>query len=195
MPETKPLRSDARRNRDAIIAAARAVFENDEQLRFDDFAARAGVGVGTLYRNFPTRQALAAAVYEGEVVALCDHARDATRSPAENLDAFLRAFVEHVLSHAGLARILATVVDHATLAEGGDVLERTVGELIGAAIADGTVRADADPGAVMTLLHGIGSAADRPQWASESRAAIEIVIAGLKTVSFSAPLQPSEADG
>ena len=60
MAEARALRADARRNRDAIIAAAREVFDRDEHLRFDDFASRAGVGVGTLYRHFPTREALAA---------------------------------------------------------------------------------------------------------------------------------------
>ena len=77
MAEVKALRADARRNRQAILDAAKAVFERDEQVRFDDFAAHAGVGVGTLYRHFPTREALAAAVYEGEVAALCARARSA----------------------------------------------------------------------------------------------------------------------
>ncbi|MBT1610948.1 TetR/AcrR family transcriptional regulator [Curtobacterium flaccumfaciens pv. poinsettiae] len=81
MPAEKPMRADARRNRDAIIAAARTAFERDEQLRFDDFAGRAGVGVGTLYRHFPTRAALAAAVYRGEVDVLCRRARDSTLPP------------------------------------------------------------------------------------------------------------------
>src|ERR1700712_3209295 len=80
MTESRALRVDAQRNRDAIVAAARSAFDRDEQLRFDDFAARAGVGVGTLYRHFPTREALAAAVYQGEVAALLDEARDSTRS-------------------------------------------------------------------------------------------------------------------
>lgn len=180
MTEPRPLRADARRNRDAIVAAARAAFDQDEQLRFDDFAARAGVGVGTLYRHFPTREALAAAVYEGEVAALCDHARDTSRSPGENLDAFLRGFVDYLVSNSGLARTLAAVVDRGTQGDGGSELERTVADLLTAAAADGSMRTDVDPGAVMVLLHGIGSAADRPLWASESRAAVELVIAGLK---------------
>ncbi|WP_104062283.1 TetR/AcrR family transcriptional regulator [Arthrobacter sp. 4R501] len=181
MTESRALRADARRNRDAIVAAARSAFDHDEQLRFDDFAARAGVGVGTLYRHFPTREALAAAVYEGEVDALCDQARDATRSPGENLDAFLRGFVDYVVAHAGLARTLAAVVDPATQTDGGSKLERTVADLMTGAAADGAIRDDVDPGAVMILLHGVGSAADRPLWASESRVAMEVVIAGLKT--------------
>ncbi|MFT2690708.1 TetR/AcrR family transcriptional regulator [Clavibacter zhangzhiyongii] len=130
MGEDKPLRADARRNREAIIAAARAVFEHDEQLRFDDFAARAGVGVGTLYRHFPTREALAAAVYRGEVDALCERGRASSLPPAEALETFLRAFVDYVLEHAPLARTLAGIVDDAARDEGGSELERTLTDLM-----------------------------------------------------------------
>ena len=181
MTGSRALRVDARRNRDAIVSAARSAFDHDEHLRFDDFAARAGVGVGTLYRHFPTREALAAAVYEGEVAALCDQARDPTRSPKANLDAFLRGFVEYVVEHAGLARTLAAIVDPAIQIDGGSELERTVADLMTNAAADGAIRDGADPGAVMIVLHGIGSATDRPHWASESRAAVELLIAGLET--------------
>ncbi|WP_041792151.1 TetR/AcrR family transcriptional regulator [Microlunatus phosphovorus] len=180
MTEEKALRADARRNRDAIIAAARAVFEHDEQLRFDDFAARAGVGVGTLYRHFPTREALAAAVYQGEVAALCGQALDSTRPPGESLNAFLRGFVDYMVEHAALARTLAAVVDPATQAEGGSELERTVADLMTRAAADGAIRDDVAPGAVMIALHGIGSATDRPGWASESRAVADLIIRGLE---------------
>ncbi len=180
MVEARPLRADARRNRDAIVAAAREVFDHDEQLRFDDFAARAGVGVGTLYRHFPTREVLAAAVYQGEVATLCDEARDPTRTAAENLEAFLRGFVEYLVAHAGLARTLAGVVDPVVQANGGMELESTVADLLIQAAADGAIRKDVSVGAVLIVLHGIGSATDRPLWASESRAAVELLIAGLR---------------
>jgi AcrR family transcriptional regulator len=176
----RPLRADARRNRDAIIAAARDVFDRDEQLRFDDFAARAGVGVGTLYRHFPTREDLAAAVYEGEVAALCSEAHDPARSAGENLEAFLRGFVDYVLSHTGLARTLASVADPTVLANGGLELERTVTELVTRAVVDGAIRADVAVGAVMIVLHGIASAHHRPLWAEEARAAMELLLSGLK---------------
>ncbi len=180
MAEARALRADARRNRDAIIAAAREVFDRDEHLRFDDFASRAGVGVGTLYRHFPTREALAAAVYQGEVATLCDEARNPRRAATENLEAFLRGFVEYLVAHAGLARTLAGVVDPAVQADGGMKLESTVTDLLAQAANDGTGRNDVAAGAVLIVLHGIGSATERPLWASESRAAIELLIAGLR---------------
>ena len=182
MADGRALRADARRNRDAIVAAARDIFDKDEQLRFDDFAARAGVGVGTLYRHFPTREALAAAVYEGEVAALREQARNPERSAAENLDAFLRGFVEYLVAHAGLARTLAAVVDPTVQADGGMELEGTVADLLAQAAADGDIRGDVAVGAVMVVLHGIGSATDRPLWASEARGAVDLLLAGLKTV-------------
>lgn len=181
MAEIRAQRADARRNRDAIVAAARQVFDHDEQVRFDDFAARAGVGVGTLYRHFPTREVLTAAVYEGEVAALCDQARDPTRSAGENLDAFLRGFVEYLVAHTGLARRLAAVVDPAAQAHGGTELESTVEDLMARAARDGAIRNDVAVGAVMIVLHGIGSATDRPLWASDARAAVELLLAGLRT--------------
>lgn len=174
------MRADARRNRDAIVAAARVAFERNEQLRFDDFAKRAGVGVGTLYRHFPTREALAAAVYQGEVTALCELARTSSRPAGEVLEAFLRGFADYVVAHAALARTLAVLVAPDIQAEGGGELERTVAELMSRAAAEGAIRHDVLPGAVMVILHGIGSAADRTHWAVEARAAVELLIAGLK---------------
>ena len=77
MTDAKPLRADARRNRDTLIAKARELFADGcFDLRFDDFAKLAGVGTGTLYRHFPTREALAEAVYREELAAICDRARD-----------------------------------------------------------------------------------------------------------------------
>lgn len=174
------MRADARRNRNAIVSAARDVFDHDELLRFDDFATRAGVGVGTLYRHFPTREALAAAVYEEEVAALSDQARDRTRPAGESLGAFLHEFVEYLVAHTGLARTLAAVVDPAVQADGGTELERTVSDLMTRAAGDGAIRADVPVGAIMIVLHGIGSTTDRPLWATESRAAVRFFLAGLR---------------
>src|SRR6187551_402254 len=99
MTAPKPLRADARRNRDALLATAREVFDSGDffDLRFDDFARLAGVGTGTLYRHFPTREALAEAVYHEEVATLCDRLRQlrAALPAAEALAAFLRGMVDH----------------------------------------------------------------------------------------------------
>ena len=110
MPAAKAMRADARRNRAAIVAAARVAFGRNDQLRFDDFAELAGVGVGTLYRHFPTREALAAAVYQGEVTALFELAPARPHDLPGVLEELLRGFADYVIAHSTLARTLAVLV-------------------------------------------------------------------------------------
>jgi AcrR family transcriptional regulator len=189
MTADKPLRADARRNRDVLIAKAREVFDAGDffDLRFDDFARLAGVGTGTLYRHFPTREALAEAVYHGEVAALCDRARrlQATLPAAEALATFLRDMVDHIAAHQGLARTLATLMTtrSGALTEGSRELEQAVIDLVAAAVEEGTVRDDVDAGAVMMALHGIGAAHDRPGWRTEADGVITLVLDGLRNKS------------
>lgn len=187
MTADKPLRADAQRKREALLATAREVFDAGDffDLRFDDLARLAGVGTGTLYRHFPTREALAEAVYHGEVATLCDRARQlqATLPAAEALATFLRNMVDHIAAHQGLARTLATLwADRSSdLAEGSRALEEAVGDLVAAAVRDGTVRDDVDAGAVMMALHGIGAAHDRPNWRAEADDVITLVLDGLRS--------------
>jgi AcrR family transcriptional regulator len=186
MNAAKPLRVDAQRNRDALLAKAREIFDAGSffDLRFDDFARLAGVGTGTLYRHFPTREALAEAVYHEEVATLCDRARhlQATLPAAEALATFLRGMVDHIAAHQGLARTLATLMATASdaLAEGGRTLEQAVTDLVAAAVKDGAVRDDVGAGAVMMALHGIGAAHDRPGWRAEADGVITLVLDGLR---------------
>ena len=185
MTDAKPLRADAQRNRDALVATAREVFDAGDffDLRFDDFAQLAGVGTGTLYRHFPTREALAEAVYHEEVVTLCDRARrlQATLPAVEALARFLRDMVGYIQAHEGLARTLATLMaGSGALAEGSQALEQAVTDLVAAAVRDGAIRDDVGAGAVMMALHGIGAAHDRPDWRAEADGVITLVLDGLR---------------
>jgi AcrR family transcriptional regulator len=185
MTAVKPLRADARRNREALITKARELFDaGDFDLRFDEFARLAGVGVGTLYRHFPTREALAEAVYHGEIAMLCGRARQlqATLPAQEALTTFLRDMVGHMDAHQGLARTFATLMaTHSeALAEGSQTLERTVTSLVAAAVKDGDVRGDVGAGAVMLALHGIGAARNRPGWRAEADGVITLMLDGLR---------------
>ena len=185
MAETKPLRADARRNRDALIAKGREIFAaGDAGVRFDDFAGLAGVGIGTLYRHFPTRESLAAAVYEEEVATLCELARAfrETLPAGEALTAMLRRMVDHIDAGQILARRLATVLAAAPeeMARGGQRLELAVTELVDDGVRAGVVRDDVPAGAVMMALHGIGAATDRPGWRAEADGVITLVIDGLR---------------
>ncbi|WP_439658525.1 TetR/AcrR family transcriptional regulator [Lentzea sp. HUAS TT2] len=186
MTADRPLRADAQRKRDALLATAREVFDSGGffDLRFDDFARLAGVGTGTLYRHFPTREALAEAVYHGEIAAMCDRIRRlrAEMPAAEALATFLRGMVDHMKAHEGLARTLSTLMATRSdaLAEGSRALEDAVTDLVAAAVREGTVRADVDAGAVMMVLHGIGAAHNRPGWRAEADDVITLVLDGLR---------------
>ena len=184
MDGNKRLRADAQRNRDALIAAARTVFESGEELRFDDFAPLAGVGTGTLYRHFPTRDALVAAVYQEEVAKLSQRARElgATLPAAEALAEFLRHMVDYIADREGLARTLAAMMvpQSEEISAGSRDLEAAVTELVAAGVAQGSIRDDVSAGAVMMALHGIGGAHDRAEWRAEADDLVTALIDGLR---------------
>lgn len=181
MTASRPLRADAARNRAAIVSAARAAFDRGElDRRFDDFALLAGVGTGTLYRNFPTREALAEAVYREEIAALRDHASRllADRPPVEALAVFLRDFVDRMAAQEGLARTLSHLLRDrpAAQAEGGRVLEDAVTGLVAAAVDDGGLTDGVTAGAIMMALHGIGSSYGRPGWRADADALVDALV-------------------
>ena len=109
MPAERPRRADARRNHDAVLAAARKLFaERGVDVPLDDVARHAGVGNATMYRHFPTRQDLIIAVYADEVTELCESgdALLAAGSPGDALHEWLGAFVAHVAGKRDLALAL-----------------------------------------------------------------------------------------
>jgi AcrR family transcriptional regulator len=154
----RPKRADAQRNYDKLLAAARAAFtEADTEASLEAIARRAGVGIGTLYRHFPTRQILIEAVYVDEVDALSRSARDlAELPPWDALVAWLRRFVDYVATKQALINEL--------FAEGGstEVFASCRSALYGAgeplltrAQEAGVVRADVDVADVLHLVSGI----------------------------------------
>jgi AcrR family transcriptional regulator len=107
----RPKRADARRNYDKLIAAAREAFTEDgSAASLEDIARRAQVGIGTLYRHFPTRQALLEAVYLEEVEAICRSAEGLSElDPWEALTTWLRRFVGYAATKRALAEELLAV--------------------------------------------------------------------------------------
>ena len=153
-----PPRADARRNFDALIAAARAVFaEQGTDASLEDIARRAGVGIGTLYRNFPTRQDLFERVYIGEVEDLCAVARDvADREPWDALATWLRRFIDYIATKRALMQALST---------GSPVFSACRAEMYAAGIPlferardAGEVRADLEFDDLVRMLSGLTSA-------------------------------------
>lgn len=108
----RPLRADARRNRDKILAAAMHAFATQGlDAHLERIASEAGVGSATLYRNFPTREALIEAVYRNEVAQLCDAVPGllAEKQPHEALRAWTRLFLDYVTAKFGMADALRAI--------------------------------------------------------------------------------------
>lgn len=155
----RPLRADAQRNRDLLLAAARVAFtEHGSGASLEDIARRAGVGVGTLYRHFPNRQSLIEAVYVEEVEALCRSAADtAGLSSWDALAQWLNRFVDYVATKkALLEEMMATIGQDAQVFRTcHDAIFAAGGPLLDRAMADGAVRPDAEFIDVIRMVSGV----------------------------------------
>lgn len=155
----RPLRADAQRNRDELIAAARAAFtERGAEASLEDIARRAGVGVGTLYRHFPTRQALVEAVYVEEVEALCRSAADGADSPSwDALVLWFNHFVDYIATKRALVdEMVATIGQDAKVFRTCHDAIFSAGEpLLERAKHDGAVRPDVEFIDVIRMVAGV----------------------------------------
>ncbi|MFG1957296.1 TetR/AcrR family transcriptional regulator [Nonomuraea sp. NPDC049028] len=157
MPAERPRRADARRNHDAVLAAARKLFaERGVDVPLDDVARHAGVGNATMYRHFPTRQDLIIAVYADEVTELCESgdALLAAGSPGDALHEWLGAFVAHVAGKRDLALELPRD-GSALFGEWHEKMLATASALLIRAQDAGEVRADLTVRELMTLANAI----------------------------------------
>jgi AcrR family transcriptional regulator len=165
-PQTEPLqlsnrpkRADALRNYEKLVAAAREAFtESDRSASLEDIARRAGVGIGTLYRNFPTRADLVQAVYVDEVEALSHRAGELTDlEPWEALTAWLQGFVGYVATKQALADELFAIADRdASVFAGSRAMLHSAGEpLLRRAQEAGVVRPDVTIDEVVRMVGGI----------------------------------------
>ena len=180
------MRADARRNREALVAAAITVFtENGADASLDDVARRAGVGPGTLYRHFPTRQALQEAAYLDGFRKLCERAHTLADSlpPDEALAAWMHDLAGYLATKRGLSAALMSTLDkssevftttHTAMREAG-------GTLIDNAVAAGKIRQDVTVGDILKLVNGIGLACEsQPDREAQTSRLLTIVIAGLR---------------
>lgn len=185
MTTQKPLRTDARRNREAIIRAAREIFAEEEaDAPFEDFARRAGVGVGTLYRNFPNRESLVAAVFHEEVDALGRRAHHLlnTRSPDEALRVFLHEMVDLIYTQRGLGRTFfaASEAKAGGISDESRVIEKAVAAILSQGIEESVIRDDVSAGAVMLALHGISIASIHSERRADSDDVVKLLADGLR---------------
>jgi len=182
----RPLRADAQRNREKLLSAATEAFAAEgEDAALESVAARAGVGIGTLYRHFPNRDALVVAAYQHEVDALCGTAADllAAGQPA---DEALRAWTERFADYVATKRRMGNALRSAVASDSplfAQTRERIVGALrllLEAGVASGTLRSDVDPKDFMRVINGIWYLPDGIQWREDVGRMLELVIDGLR---------------
>jgi AcrR family transcriptional regulator len=184
-PAQKPLRADARRNRDRLVEVAAQAFATDGvDASLEEIAKRAGVGIGTLYRHFPTREHLVEVVYRREVEGLCQAADElAHQHPADvALELWMQRFVDYIGTKRGLAtslRLLLTT-NSTLFSDTSGRVSGAMRRLIEAAAAAGKIRADVDASDVMHALGGIYSAPNTPDWRDRSVRLVKLLMDGLR---------------
>ena len=176
-------RADAARNRERLLAAAKSVFNaGGPEASLEAVARAAGVGIGTLYRHFPTREALFEAVYRREVDELAALAEAVSREagPAEALRLWMRANVAFVATKKGMAAALALAVYNKDLtAYAFTRMGGAAGLLLERARAAGALRTDISPPELMRALFGLIAVNDQPHWRETALRLIDVFLDGL----------------
>ena len=181
----RPLRADAQRNRDKLLSAATEAFaEEGQDVALEAIAARAGVGIGTLYRHFPSREALVVAAYRHEVDALSRAAAELLeRLPA---DEALRAWAERFADYVATKRAMGAALRSAAASD-SPLFAGTRAQILGAlqllldaGAANSNLRADVDPKDVMRVVNGIWYLPDGPEWRADVGRMLDLVIDGLR---------------
>ncbi|MEO3813140.1 helix-turn-helix domain-containing protein [Sphaerisporangium sp. B11E5] len=181
----RPLRSDARRNREKILSTAVRVFaEQGLDANLDQIAKEAGVGAGTLYRNFPTREALVEAAYRNELARLCDAAPVllATMTPREAIRAWMGLYIDYATAKHGMADALRAVVDTGRnpCAHSRELMLESLSSLLAAGVADGTVRPDVGADDLLACVVGIALASRALEQRPQAERLLDLAMDGLR---------------
>jgi AcrR family transcriptional regulator len=186
-PTPRRPRADAQRNRERILEVAKDAFtEHGAGVSLDEVAKQAGVGAGTLYRHFPTRDALLEAVYRSEVAKLAAAGPEfsKTMAPIEALRAWMLLFVDYIAAKQIIAPALNTMVGGPSKvfqATSGQVKE-AIGALVKRAADSGELRLDLEPMDLLRALVGVSNVASEPNWKQSARRLVEILIQGSRPV-------------
>ena len=177
-------RADSIRNRERLLKAAARVFSaGGPDASLEAVARRAGVGIGTLYRHFPTREALFEAVYRREVDELGDLAERLGQqsAPVDALRQWLRAGVQLVATKKGMLEALALAADAPShlYAYSAERLTKAIGALLARAAAAGQMRADITPEDLLRTLIGLCYAYDQPDWQATVTRLVDVFVDGL----------------
>jgi AcrR family transcriptional regulator len=182
---TRKPRADAIRNRERVLEAAREVFSaGGAEASLEAVARTAGVGIGTLYRHFPTREALFEAVYRREVQQLADLAEQLKQEtpPIEALRHWMRSNVKFVATKKGMAAALALAAykNSKLFSYSFDRLTQAVTGLLERAIATGEIRDDISPEDLLRALIGMCYMHDQPGWQTGVLRLVDVFIDGLR---------------
>jgi AcrR family transcriptional regulator len=181
----RPMRADAQRNRARLLeVAVRAFSQDGPEVTLDAIAKDAGVGIGTLYRHFPTREALVEAAYRSELARLCGAVPELLRDrpPDEATRRWMDLFVDYMTTKRGMADALRAVI-----ASGRNPYEQSRGQLISAistlltAAGDaGTLRRDIEPADVLASLGGVSLTAGEPAQREQAGRLLDLLMDGLR---------------
>jgi AcrR family transcriptional regulator len=180
-------RADAQRNRERILEMAKQAFtRSGADTSLDDIATQAGVGAGTLYRHFPTREALLAAVYRTEVekLAAAEKRLAVDLAPLEALRAWMLLFVDYIATKKIIAPALnAMLGEHSKVIEAGYAqIQGAIRALVKRAIDGSEMRRDIDPVDLLKALVGVAYMSNSPDWQQSARRLVDILISGSRPV-------------
>jgi AcrR family transcriptional regulator len=182
--QAQPLRADAQQNRARILAVAVEAFTESSTASLNSIAKKAGVGIGTLYRHFPTREALVLEVYRHEVQQLADTAPVllATMPPLDALRAWLDRAAHYGMTKAGLAEAFSTLTtSHEGLAaEAYGLVLGALSLLLHANEQVGSIRASLDPADVLVLMSFLWRIEPIGDWRSRSDRLLDLFLDGLR---------------
>ncbi|MFF0228015.1 TetR/AcrR family transcriptional regulator [Streptomyces sp. NPDC004629] len=182
----RPLRADARRNRDQLLEVALALLpQKGSQLSLEAVARQAGVSIATLYRHFPTREALILAVHHQDMTALADEAGElAATLPAEQaLQRWLHRLARYGSTRPGLADAFraAALTGEELLEQTYEVTVQALDRLITGAAAAGHARSDIEGGDVLLALCGVWDLPDTPESHAQTDRVVRLLLDGLAT--------------
>jgi AcrR family transcriptional regulator len=186
-PAPRKPRTDAQRNRERILDIAKEAFtRSGPNSSLDDIAREAGVGAGTLYRHFPTRDALIEAVYRTEVekLAAAEKKFSETLRPIEALRAWMLLFVDYIATKQIIAPALNSLVGGpSALYEGSrGQIQGAIDSLVKRAIKSRDIRRDLEPFDLLRALIGVSHVASGPDWQQSARRLVDILITGSRPI-------------
>ncbi|NJQ01738.1 TetR/AcrR family transcriptional regulator [Streptomyces zingiberis] len=174
-------RPDAARNRTRIVEAARAALAESPHVHLNEIAKRAGVGQGTLYRNFPNREALLAEVYRRDVEELVTAAPAllAEHQPVEALRHWLDQVIDYAEIKRGVLAALEPTAWQDLVVQSHNPIEGALTHLLDAGKTAGSIRTDVDAPGVLLLI-GYLSRLERKEWKTTARPLMNVILDGLR---------------